>query len=346
MNSCFGVGPGLPAPVGMVNGVRAAARWKLLLVVATIAAFPAGAQMGDVPTVRTPEAFAETPPLSSLQPILPRLPLSFTVQPENTLPPWLNFGGPTTIAGAPPADSVLQQELGPLAMPSLLQSWEGNGTGLGGFAISGAPPDTEGDVGPNHYVQWVNSMFTIWNKSGTLLYGPANGNTLFTSLGGRCAANNNGDPLVMYDPISDRWFMSQFAISASPYYQCVAVSKTSDPTGAWYTWAYNYGTSFNDYGKSGVWPDGDYLKYHMFLNGGSWLGTEVCAFDRVSMLAGGAGATQQCFGPNASYGGLLPSHLNLTGSSLPPPKRGGRIRKSWTPSIAACKAARLKTCPA
>jgi hypothetical protein len=293
-------------------------RIDVLLAVAALATFPAGAQLGDVPTIRTPEAFAETPPLSSVQPVVPPGPIILKVQPENTLPPWLNFGGPTAAAGSPSASAVLQQEMGLLAMPSLIRSWDGNGFGLPGFTMTGVPPDTEGDVGPNHYVQWVNTMFTIWNKTGTKLYGPANGNTLFGALGGRCASDNDGDPLVMYDPISDRWFMSQFAVSASPYYQCVAVSKTSDPTGAWYTWAFNYGTSFDDYGKSGVWPDGYYIMYHMFTTSGLWLGTEVCVFDRVSMLAGVAGATQQCFGPNLNYGGLLPSHLNLAGTFPPP----------------------------
>jgi hypothetical protein len=36
----------------------------------------------------------------------------------------------------------------------------------------GGPPDTVGDVGPNHYVQMVNTTFQIWNKDGT---SPPNG---------------------------------------------------------------------------------------------------------------------------------------------------------------------------
>ena len=40
------------------------------------------------------------------------------------------------------------------------------------------PPDANGAVGPNHYVQWVNLSFAIWNESGTKLYRPTAGNAL------------------------------------------------------------------------------------------------------------------------------------------------------------------------
>ena len=275
-------------------------------------------QTDDHAQVYYPIAMAVSPPLYTIQPIVPKAAVEPRLMPDEEIPPWINGRGkPGPTVSAPTENFVLQDWVGTPSMPSPISNFEGLGTGLAGFSMTGAPPDTEGDVGPNHYVQWVNSMFAIFNKStGTVLYGPANGNTLFTPLGGNCAAYNNGDPLVMYDRIADRWFMSQFAISGTPYTQCVAVSKTNDPTtSGWNLYAFSYGTNFNDYGKSGVWPDGYYIMYHMFANGSAWAGTEVCVFDRVKMLAGQV-ATQQCFGPNANYGGLLPSHLQ--GSTLPP----------------------------
>ncbi len=265
-----------------------------------------------------PIAMAVSPPLYTIKPILPPPGTKPKLMPEKEIPPWVNGRNkPGPLIGVPSEKSVLQSWVGTLSIPTPINTFEGLGAGLSGFTVAAAPPDTEGDVGPNDYVQWVNSMFAIFSKStGAVLYGPANGNTLFTALGGSCAADNSGDPLVMYDRIANRWFMSQFAVSASPYYQCIAVSQTSDPvTTAWNLYAYSYGTNFNDYGKSGVWPDGYYMMFHMFANGSTWAGTEVCAFDRVKMLAGQV-ATQQCFGPNTNYGGLLPS--NLQGSTLPP----------------------------
>ncbi len=269
-------------------------------------------------TVRTPMAFAETPPLRDIVPARSLGPVVLSDRLELEPPRGINRGPFPVLAPVVTGESVLQTWMGPATMPATVRNFEGAGAGLAGFSMTGAPPDTEGDVGPNHYVQWVNSMFAVWDKSGTKLLGPLNGNTLFTSLGGGCAANNDGDPLVLYDPLADRWFLSQFSVSTTPYLQCVAVSKTPDPLGAWYTYAYNYGSNFNDYGKGGVWPDGYYMMYHVFTNGGRWAGSEVCAFDRVKMVSGDAGATQQCFGPNINYGGLLPSHLNLSGSQMPP----------------------------
>ncbi len=42
-----------------------------------------------------------------------------------------------------------------------------------------APPDTDGDVGPNHYFQMINLSFAIWDKQGNLLYGPVDNSTLW-----------------------------------------------------------------------------------------------------------------------------------------------------------------------
>ncbi len=82
--------------------------------------------------------------------------------------------------GSSSGDSTLQDWNGPTAMPSPSQNWAGmNNTG---YTVR--PPDTNGDVGPNHYVQWVNLRFQIWNKTGTSLYGPASGNTLWSGFGG------------------------------------------------------------------------------------------------------------------------------------------------------------------
>src|SRR6185503_14940223 len=96
-----------------------------------------------------------------------------------------------------------------------------------------APPDTTGDLGPNHYVQWFNLRYAVYTVSRDangisgfrLVPGfPKNGNTLFQGFGGRCESDNDGDPIVQYDQLADRWILTQFAVSATPYTQCVAVS--------------------------------------------------------------------------------------------------------------------------
>ena len=189
-----------------------------------------------------------------------------------------------------------------------------------------APPDTTGDLGPNHYVQWVNLRFAIYTLTRdssnqitafTLVPGfPKNGNTIWQGFGGPCETYNDGDPIVQYDQFADRWVLTQFAVSASPYTQCVAVSKTNDPTGAYYRYSYSYGTDFNDYPKMGVWRDGYYITYNIFKRGRTFGGSRVCAFDKAAMLAGSATAKQVCSTTSTSYGSLLPA--DIEGSTLPP----------------------------
>ena len=214
------------------------------------------------------------------------------------------------------ADPVIQQSVGPLA-PGGLSDFDGLGVPIS--SVDAAPPDVNGAVGANHYVQWVNTSFAVFDKAThARVYGPAAGNTLWSGFGGPCEARDDGDPIVLYDHFAGRWVFSQFAIpSGGPYYQCIAVSQTSDPLGAYNRYAFTY-QNLNDYPKFGVWPEAYYATYNMFqstLFGWSFVGTKACAFDRPKMLAGLA-ATQQCFDTGASYGGLLPSDVD--GASPPP----------------------------
>jgi hypothetical protein len=187
-----------------------------------------------------------------------------------------------------------------------------------------APPDTTGDLGLTHYVQWVNlryAVYTVTRSGGTitafsLVNGfPKNGNTVWQGFGGPCEKYNDGDPIVQYDQLADRWILTQFAVSASPYTQCVAVSTSGDPTGTYNRYSYSYGTDFNDYPKMGVWPDGYYVTYNMFRRGRTFVGSKVCALERDKMLIGAA-ARQVCAQTSNSYGSLLPS--DLEGAALPP----------------------------
>lgn len=188
-----------------------------------------------------------------------------------------------------------------------------------------APPDTTGDVGPNHYVQWVNlrySIYTLTRGGNNEITGfnivagfPKNGNVVWQGFGGRCQSDNDGDPIVQYDQLADRWVLTQFAVSGNPFTQCVAVSTTGDPTGTYHRYAYSYNKDFNDYPKMGVWPDAYYITYNMFRNGRSFVGNRVCAFERAQMLVGGA-ARQACVQTSTSHHSLEPA--DLEGTTLPP----------------------------
>jgi hypothetical protein len=188
--------------------------------------------------------------------------------------------------------------------PSPDLSFEGMSLQNGG---SGWPPDTIGDVGPNHYVQMVNTAFAIFDKNGNRLSGPTNINQLWQGEGNACERCNDGDPVVLYDPLADRWLLSQFAVcEGSPYYECIAISQTADPTGAYYLYAFEINDYFPDYPKLGVWPDA----YYMSANESD---VGAYAFDRDKMLQGQV-ATYQKFERTGNF--MLPSDLD--GSTSPP----------------------------
>src|SRR5205807_5861609 len=125
--------------------------------------------------------------------------------------------------------------------PTPTLNFEGLGNGQYGFTVNSAPPDTNGTVGATQYVQWVNSSFAIFNKStGALISGPTAGNTLWSGFGGGCQTNNDGDPVVLYDKLAQRWVFRQFSVSTTPYLQCIAGSSTSDATRTLNRYSFQY----------------------------------------------------------------------------------------------------------
>jgi hypothetical protein len=223
---------------------------------------------------------------------------------------------------APDEDEALEEErTSAPAIPAPLDGWNGINSG-GSFCLC-LPPDTNGDVGMNHYFQTVNTAFQIWDKAGNSLYGPVPNNTLWDGFGGACENTNDGDPVVLYDHLADRWFFSQFAnvFTSGPYFQCIAVSATSDPLGAWHRYSFKFPKEdgeflFNDYGKFGVWPDAYLMTANLFLGAG-WGGTAVLALDREEMLVGSpATILYWNLGPT-DWGGMLPADLDG-----PPPPEG------------------------
>ena len=230
---------------------------------------------------------------------------------------------PVPATGARPLDRAVRPAA-PGVVPLAHTSFEGLSNVDGVY-----PPDSEGDVGPNEYVQWVNSSFAIFDKSGHKLFGPAEGNTLWEGFGGVCQKQNQGDPIVLYDPLADRWVMSQFGFNVDqhghelpPFVECAAVSQTPDPTGKWFRYSFQVSdVLFDDYPKMGVWPDGYYLTFNMIRPlTGEFVGVEVMALDRSNMLQGKDADSQfvemwHQF-PQQDLYGLLPSDLDGT---TPPP---------------------------
>lgn len=154
------------------------------------------------------------------------------------------------------------------------------------------PPDPSGDVGPNHYVQVVNSMLQVFSKTGTSLYGPVTTSTIWNGFNGNWTGHNDGDAVVLYDENADRWLISQFAVDCAgnpmTEYELVAISTTPDPTGSYYRFAFQF-DYMPDYPKLGVWSDGYYLAVNRFnTNSGStpFIGAAAAVLERSKMLTG------------------------------------------------------------
>jgi hypothetical protein len=153
----------------------------------------------------------------------------------------------------------------------------------------------------------------VFNKSGTLVTGPVSLSSLWSNLGGPRATNNAGDPIVQYDAAADRWLVTQLGSVSGPYSECIAVSQTSDPSGAYYLHSYDFGNNLNDYPKFGVWPtatNSAYLaSYNLFANGQNLIGAALCAYDRSAMLSGAGSPAQICFTVSGD-GNFLPADVD------------------------------------
>ncbi|MFY9552105.1 MAG: carboxypeptidase-like regulatory domain-containing protein, partial [Thermoanaerobaculia bacterium] len=203
------------------------------------------------------------------------------------------------------------------------------------------PSDSNGAVGPNHYVEVVNTRVRVYDKSGNPLTPPFRQSSLFASIGGICATGDAGDPIVLYDKLADRWQVSQFAftaINAPPYHQCIAESINGDPAGKYYLYDFQLpSNNFPDYPKLATWPDAYYLSTRQFLNGGPFNGEGAIAFDRKKMLVGDPTATLIYFslsnggnGLSFSSSGMLP--LDFDGL-LPPAPGTPNIFAIYTAAI-------------
>ena len=290
-----------------------------LLVISPVlpSALPASAQdIQTGPIVIPEEAHAVTPPVREMASVAPlaagqRGPLPVRRRP-----------GPPILSLKP--DSVVQRlSSAPLVSTTNLLNFDGLSD------VDGvAPPDTNASVGNTQIVETVNTSYQVFDKAtGASLFGPAEIGNLFSSLTGPGQICNGdlfttglfisySDPIVLYDKAARRWLISIVAFDGlflSTFSECIGVSTTSDATGSYAVYEFSFGSNLNDYPKFGVWPDAYYASYNIFANAQTFLGPEVCAYDRTAMLAG-ASASAVCFQRGTGDASFLPSDLD--GSTL------------------------------
>jgi uncharacterized repeat protein (TIGR01451 family) len=215
-------------------------------------------------------------------------------------------------------DPVVQHTMAPQPLiPAPILNFDG--IGFPGVSCNCAPPDTNGEVGETQYVQMVNEGFQVFDKAtGNTILAAQSISSVWAGFGGVCENNGNGDPVVLYDQIANRWLISQFAGASVPTDECIAVSTTNDATGTWNRYAFHLGPQFFDYPHLAVWADGYYMADNVFNSAGTArLGPQAFAFDRNAMLAGQPATFVT---PGITGGAGEPYFLpaDLDGSNLPP----------------------------
>jgi len=285
--------------------------------------FSAGHSRGHGPVVSPPVGHATSTPLG-LAPTLPP-----TAGPKFMSKRFSRLSPPRIPRGSTDPDPVVQSSVVPSAPISQPLGFPGISSDEQAPMLLEPviPPDTNGAVGPNHYVQIVNLTFAVYAKDGTRLAGPILNNALWATLapGSPCREDNDGDPVVVYDRLADRWLISQLALPNfpdGPFFQCIAVSTGADPAGTYHLYEYQVSVDkLNDYPKLAVWPDGYYMSANQFANCRfeffgliltcDWAGPVAIVFERAQMLAGDPTARMIKFEvPPTNMGGLLPSHLS------------------------------------
>ena len=248
-----------------------------------------------------------SPPLRDMK----QLPLTFKPQREANENPRVNRSHKDV------QDPIVQSAPITAAMPGTDLNFDG--VPFPGVACNCAPPDTNGEVGATQYVQIVNEGYQVFNKTtGASQLGPSGIATLWSGFGGVCQSNGNGDPVVLYDQIANRWIISQFAGVSVPTDECIAVSTTSDATGTYYRYGFHLGSNFFDYPHLGVWPDAYYMSMNVFNSTGTaFLGPQPFAFDRAKML-NGQPATFITTGVTGGSGEEVYLPADLDGSTAPP----------------------------
>ena len=204
--------------------------------------------------------------------------------------------------------SIEQTAQGARASAVQLESFDGQGFGMVGPHGTGGgrnPSDNSMAAGPDHIVEIVNSRMAVYTKRGRLfaetgkvLFGPIGTNVIFSGFGGQCEPRPNGDAVVRYDQLAERWLfvMPLFRRAPSgpgeppgPYGMCYAVSAGPNPLGPYYRYEFER-TLFPDYPRPAIWPDGYYIPTS---TGDDVIEKHACVLDRTRVLLG-LPATEQC----------------------------------------------------
>lgn len=201
------------------------------------------------------------------------------------------------------------------------------------------PPDTDGAVGPNHYVAFVNGRFKVYGKAAphtVTTNKPDDQFWIDAGIPSSLASDNVSDPRIIYDPVSQRWFASEITVENIGNSILIGRSETNDPNGTWKAASFvPNGSRFADYDTLGLDANAIYIGTDDFPSSGGPVSVTVVSIPKADLLLStpdisrrkvvartlsGAnyGWTPQPvtnFSPTATHGSVL--GVNLDGSASP-----------------------------
>ncbi len=190
---------------------------------------PVGGQVSSSgPVERTPEAMAADAALAPSGP-MPAVALEMRPTMPRDRYAALKAAANTQAPSAKPATAGAAS---PSAQTPNLTAVNFAGARQGAIGISAYPSDDDADVSGIQVAQVTNSSLWVFNKAGTILAQ----HSLNALLG---TTHFVGDPQVLFDSTWKRWVITvdDFKIPALTFnFLWLAVSKTSDATGAWYVY--------------------------------------------------------------------------------------------------------------
>jgi hypothetical protein len=147
------------------------------------------------------------------------------------------------------------------------------------------PPDSDGDVGLTSVIVCANGRMKSYDRQGNLTVINTSGDNFFASVRGAAVS----DPRVVFDRITNRWFLEIIDVTSTDNRICLAVSNQEaiDATTTWTFFQFQQniggGTSgFCDYATLGVDANGVYVGSNRF--GASFANCDLFAIKKSDLL--------------------------------------------------------------
>lgn len=190
----------------------------------------------------------------------------------------------------------------------------------GASAGNFAPPDTDGSVGANHVVEFINGFYRVYNKSNGTLVASSSDDSFWNSAGISTTVTGAGlsDTRMIYDPTSQRWFAVEINTSSTGNQILIGRSESSDPTAGWKATSFVADAGFADYPTLSLDATGVYIGTNNFTSDvGGFSGVSLFSLPKSDLLLGTPSVSNRSTfnDPSANLGFTLHGVLN-TGPSL------------------------------